>query len=112
VETLLRCFAVTQPGIGAIRRPERRFAPVAAAVPYLRLNDLKPRFLPPSGYGFDGIRSFNRFKPVTPQAGHCAIPLLHLKVPSDRNFTMREIQPPDIGDPIVSLPSVPTCAAR
>jgi len=104
----------------------RRFPPVAAAVPYIRLNDLEPGPLPGSGHGLDGIWSYNRFnpvarnfgdgtrsfyrsKPATPQAGRCAIPLLQLQVPSDRNFAMQQILPPDIDDLIVSPPPVPAC---
>jgi hypothetical protein len=93
--------------------------------------------LPSGGNRFDGIRNYYRFNPLppgvprvgtgissfrgnqfgpfnegTPSFGQCAIPLFQFRIPTDRNFTMQQIQPPDTGDAIVSPPSVPACAAR
>jgi hypothetical protein len=51
--------------------------------------------------------------PQVPQSGAmptCSVPLLEMKIPDDKNFTVKELKPPrDFTDRMVTAPAMPAC---
>jgi hypothetical protein len=45
-----------------------------------------------------------------PPTATCSVPVIKMKIPDDRSFTMKILEPPDINDPIMPKAKVPAPA--
>jgi hypothetical protein len=68
--------------------------------------------LPVRRFAFGGApTSANRMEraPATPEILRCAIPLLKLRIPADRDYAIQRSAPIPIDGTFVTKPSVPSC---
>jgi hypothetical protein len=49
---------------------------------------------------------------VQPNKAICSVPLLPVKIPTDKNFTIREMAPPPGSKTIVAKPPAPPCPEK